>query len=297
MELNEKLKDVRISNNMSQEQLAELLHVTRQTVSKWEQGINQPDIYTVKQYSQIFGVSLDELVCNEPQTTSTADRRRKACKTLLLISTALYIFCVITVFILYRFLQYTIPAHFNINGEMDRYGNKAEVLLHLLSFTVFYAITLMTYFIGKRNLGTLLLNLENVAFIVILAIVVAIPVGYLAFVLAISVPYLIEHSIPSFIMCVLGVAELLIAISAHPKITPTNYLLGFRTKFTVTNHEAWVKVNSFASICISVAVTVMIVANVIFISYWAILGGTILLFLMLVITFVYHEVLRKKLKN
>ena len=48
MELNEKLKELRIRSNMSQEQLAEQLHVTRQTVSKWEQGINQPDIYTLK---------------------------------------------------------------------------------------------------------------------------------------------------------------------------------------------------------------------------------------------------------
>ena len=62
MEYKEKLRELRVQNNMSQEQLAELLHVTRQTVSKWEQGVNQPDIYTLKQYSQIFGVSLDELV-------------------------------------------------------------------------------------------------------------------------------------------------------------------------------------------------------------------------------------------
>ena len=297
MEYYERLRELRIQHNMSQEQLAEQLHVTRQTVSKWEQGINQPDIYTLKQYSQIFGITLDELVGDAPQSTSTADKHRKACKTLLLISTAFYIFCVIAIFIIYRFLQDTTPAHYNDASEIDRYGNKAEVLLHLLSFTVFYAIVLFVYIIGKKNLGTPLLNLENTAFIVVLSIVLAIPVGYLAFVLAISVPYLIEHSIPSFAMCILCTVELLIAGSSHPKIAPNNYNLGFRTTFTLTNPEAWVKVNRFASISISVTVVLMIAANMIWISYWAILASAIALLVALLIAFIYHEVLRKKIRG
>ena len=297
MEYNEKLKEIRIQHGMSQEQLAELLHVTRQTVSKWEQGVNQPDIYTFKQYCTIFNVSLDELVGDVEPTIKTENKRRKACKILLLISTMFYVFCVITVFVLFRFLQDTIPAHYNINGEIDRYGSKAEILLHLMSFSVFYAIGLVAYLVGKKNVGTPMLNLENASFIAILSIVVAIPVGYLAFVLAISVPYLLEHSTPSFLMCILGALELAIAIASHPKITPANNLLGFRTKFTLTNPEAWVKVNRFTSICISVAALLTIGANMIFISYWTILASVLLLFITLLITFVYHEVLRKQMKN
>lgn len=297
MEYNQKLKELRVQNDMSQEQIAQLLHVTRQTVSKWEQGINQPDIYTLKQYSQIFGVSLDELVGDIEKKEKPTSNRRKACKTLLMISTAFYVFCVITVFILFRFLQDTIPAHHNVHGEIDRYGSKAEVLLHLISFTVFYALTVMTYMIGKRNLGTPLLNLENTSFIVILSLVVAIPVGYLAFVLAISVPYLIEHSVYSFIMCILAEIELVIAVTAHPKLAPANYLLGFRTKFTITNPEAWVKVNRFASICISVATVLTIAANMILISWWALLGSWVTLFVALAISFIYHEALRKRMSR
>ena len=297
MEYNERLRELRVKNDMWQDELAEKLHVARQTVSKWEQGVNEPDIFTLKQYAQIFNVTLDELLGDVEKSEKHTNKLRKACKTLLLINTAFYLFCLLAVFILFRFLQDTIPAHFNVNGEIDRYGNKGEVLLHLISFTVFYAITLTFYFIGKKNLGTPLLNLESTTFIVLFCIVVAIPVGYLAFVLAITVPYLLEHGTASFMMSILGAAELAIATLAHPKFTPANNILGFRTRFTLTDPEAWVKVNRFTSICIAVATALEIAINMIWISLWAVLASTIALFAALVISFVYHEVLRKKMRN
>lgn len=297
VEYNEKLKELRVQNDMSQDDLAERLHVARQTVSKWEQGINEPDIFTLKQYAEIFNVSLDELLGDVTNVNKKAIRLRKASKVMMLISTVFYVFCVLTVFILFRFLQDTIPAHWNIKGEIDRYGSKAEVLIHLLSFTVYYAVALITYFVGRKNLSTPLLNLENTSFIVIFSIIVAIPLGYLAFVLAISVPYLLEHSVESFIICILCAVELAVSIAAHPKITPANNLVGFRTKFTMTNPEAWVKVNRFASICISVSVALMIAVNMIWISYWAILATAITLVVALAISFIYHEVLRKKMSK
>ena len=297
MEYNEKLRQLRVQSGMSQDELAEKLHVARQTVSKWEQGVNEPDIYTLKQYAEIFNVSIDEIVGDVEKTEKPVSKLRKASKTLLLISTMFYLFCVMAVFILFRFLQNELPAHYNINGQIDRYGSKVEVLLHLVSFTFFYMITLFTYKIGEKNLGTPMLNLDNVSFIVAFSIIVAIPVGYLAFVLAISVPYLLEDSTASFVMCILGALELVLSIAAHPKITPANNFIGFRTKFTLTNPEAWVKVNRFTSICMSVSAVLMIAVNMIFISYWAILGATVLLLVTLVISLVYHEVLRKKMSK
>lgn len=296
MEYNEKLRELRVQSGMSQDDLAEQLHVARQTISKWEQGVNEPDIYTLKQYAAIFNVTIDDIVCDVERVCKPTNKLRNACKTLLFISTVFYAFCVIAVLVLFRFLQNTIPGHYNLTGAIDGYVSKTEVLLHLLPFTFFYAITLFVYKIGDKNLGTPLLNLDNAAFIVIFSIVVALPFGYLAFVLATSVPYLVEHSAPSFIICILGAIELAIALPAHPRITPANNIIGFRTKFTMTNPEAWIKVNRFASVCISVSVVLMIATNMIWISYWAILASSILLFVTLATTFLYHEVLRKKMK-
>lgn len=50
---------------MTQKQLAEKYHVTYQAVSKWENGLNLPDMVLMKQISHDFGVSLDELINGE----------------------------------------------------------------------------------------------------------------------------------------------------------------------------------------------------------------------------------------
>lgn len=62
MNLNELLKNFRIKNNMTQEQLAKKIHVSHQTVSKWEQGINTPSIDNLLILSDLYNISLDELI-------------------------------------------------------------------------------------------------------------------------------------------------------------------------------------------------------------------------------------------
>ena len=47
---------------MSQEQFADLFHVTRQTVSNWENNRNYPDMFSLKQISDTFQVSFDMLL-------------------------------------------------------------------------------------------------------------------------------------------------------------------------------------------------------------------------------------------
>lgn len=65
MNLGNKIMTLRKKNNMSQEELAEKVGVTRQTISKWELEETSPDITQAKTLSMIFKVSLDELVNND----------------------------------------------------------------------------------------------------------------------------------------------------------------------------------------------------------------------------------------
>ena len=64
MELGNKILELRKKENLSQEQLAEKLNVTRQTISKWELNETTPDIKQAKELSKIFKISLDELTNN-----------------------------------------------------------------------------------------------------------------------------------------------------------------------------------------------------------------------------------------
>ena len=65
MELGKQIYELRKKSNLSQEQLAEKVGVSRQTISKWELGETSPDIKQAKNLSQVFSVSLDELTGND----------------------------------------------------------------------------------------------------------------------------------------------------------------------------------------------------------------------------------------
>jgi len=64
MELGNKILELRKKEKLSQEQLAEKVKVTRQTISKWELEETTPDIKQAKELSKLFNISLDELVGN-----------------------------------------------------------------------------------------------------------------------------------------------------------------------------------------------------------------------------------------
>jgi len=62
METKEILKNLRESNNLTQDQMAERLMVTRQAVSRWETGETQPNTDTLKVISKEFNVSINTLL-------------------------------------------------------------------------------------------------------------------------------------------------------------------------------------------------------------------------------------------
>ena len=62
MEVGAQIKKYRSSMGISQEELAEKVYVSRQTVSNWETGKNYPDIHSVLLLSSVFNVSLDQLI-------------------------------------------------------------------------------------------------------------------------------------------------------------------------------------------------------------------------------------------
>lgn len=65
IEIGNKILELRKKLNLSQEELAEKVGVTRQTISKWELGETSPDLKQAKELSKIFNVSLDELTNND----------------------------------------------------------------------------------------------------------------------------------------------------------------------------------------------------------------------------------------
>ena len=103
MEIGNKINQLRKLSGMTQEQLAEKLNVSRQTISKWESDSTSPDLESIVKISRIFHVSLDDLlkegeagVANKPDEQITLEdlmkinlHNRKM--TLLLISGLIFI--------------------------------------------------------------------------------------------------------------------------------------------------------------------------------------------------------------
>lgn len=65
MGFNNKLYELRKQKGFSQEELASRLNVSRQTISKWEVGDSTPDMEKLIAISDLFGISLDELVLDK----------------------------------------------------------------------------------------------------------------------------------------------------------------------------------------------------------------------------------------
>ena len=78
MEFNEKLQELRKQKGLTQEELAEVLFVSRTAVSKWESGRGYPNIDSLKAIAKFFGVTIDELLSgDELLTIAEEDTRQK----------------------------------------------------------------------------------------------------------------------------------------------------------------------------------------------------------------------------
>lgn len=119
--LNENIKNLRRQKGMSQEELANKLHVVRQTVSKWENGLSVPDSSLLISLADILDVSVADLLGEtiEEKDESNLDalskkleainlilynQRIKRIKTLRLILICLNI-CIVGIFVLFYLMQ------------------------------------------------------------------------------------------------------------------------------------------------------------------------------------------------
>lgn len=68
MNIGKQIQYFRKRDNMSQEALAEKIHVSRQSISNWENERNYPDIHNLLMMSILFNVSLDDLVKGDVKT-------------------------------------------------------------------------------------------------------------------------------------------------------------------------------------------------------------------------------------
>ncbi len=77
MDIGSKIRQIRKENHMSQEQFAQEFHVTRQTVSNWENNKNYPDMETIRAISVKYQISFDTLLKDDIELLNEIDQTKK----------------------------------------------------------------------------------------------------------------------------------------------------------------------------------------------------------------------------
>lgn len=108
--LSDNIRKYRKANNMSQDELAEKLQVTRQSVSLWETGQTQPSLDSIVALSKLFNVSTDDLLMDE-QPESAAGVAPKTSEKPKKKNVAVIVICIVAVVIAAAVLVTVIFGH------------------------------------------------------------------------------------------------------------------------------------------------------------------------------------------
>ena len=102
MDIGNKLYELRKSKNLSQEELADKLNVTRQTISKWETNQSTPDFDKIIPLCEIYGISADELLngVKQEKIETPIDNSNKRKKRAIGISIGIFTYVIAIAFIM-----------------------------------------------------------------------------------------------------------------------------------------------------------------------------------------------------
>lgn len=144
MDIGKKLKDARKKKRLTQEQAAEYLKVSRQTISNWENEKTYPDIFNVVLMSEFYQVSLDYLLKGEKEmpnylnylkeSTDIVESKNRL-STILLLSTYLIIWSISVIFF-WLFIA---------DGEGLAYSIYLITILPLTTFTISFLMQKNNY--------------------------------------------------------------------------------------------------------------------------------------------------------
>lgn len=108
--IGEQIKELRNKHHLTQSELGEQLHISRSTIANWESNQNYPDIQTIIELSNLFDISLDQLLKGDQQVVEkiaddTKIRKNQTKKIIVLYVLATMLLSVILLFLLPRIIN------------------------------------------------------------------------------------------------------------------------------------------------------------------------------------------------
>lgn len=289
MKISDKIKNLRTKNNLTQEELASKLHVSRQTVSKWEQEVTTPSLDTLKELALIFKVELIDLLDDSLLINKKVDKYYKPERIFFLLNLFIVIVTILFSIVLFRNMDELIPAHYDMLGNITRYGNKIEYFvipglsLLFLPFSLYFNFSLR-----KKDEYTKQAFINQICMFIIQLVILFFTI-FLGFKYTTS----IEGSIMAILSGMMFSVIIAIMIFTHPIINnKRNTIIGFRTNFTLSSDDAWIKVNRFASYFGTSGALIGYIVTLITFKDWNIYLVSLLI-ISLIPAIIYHEILRR----
>lgn len=133
MKFNEKLIQLRKKNGLSQEELGDKIQVARQTISKWELGETTPEMDKLIKLSNLFDISLDELIKdNKEEKQDITGKESNTQKLAGLIITILKVFGILViiwiVLSVFQIIISTVLFQFNTRSNVKMVTNQTVLI-------------------------------------------------------------------------------------------------------------------------------------------------------------------------
>lgn len=128
MDLGTKIKVQREKKNWSQQELADQIHISRQSISKWEQNKAIPSITNIVMMSNLFNISLDELMKDDEILVNKMDAQMKIARSLRNIMIS-----VLIAFVLFIIIA---SFHVNIYNIREYFTDAALVIVIMIMFKI-----------------------------------------------------------------------------------------------------------------------------------------------------------------
>jgi len=149
MELSEKLQELRKQKGLTQEELAEILFVSRTAISKWESARGFPNIDSLKTIAEYFNITIDELLSSkELLTIAQKDSQTKTQKTKDLVFGLLDLSVLLLIFV-------------PLFGQQDLGYIRQVSLLSLENIPIYIITSYYITLICTSLFGVMLLTLQN----------------------------------------------------------------------------------------------------------------------------------------
>lgn len=136
MKLSERLKQKRVEMQLTQDDIAERIHVSRQTISNWENNRTLPDINSLVLISDVYKISLDELIKGDKNMIKKLSKDTKQAELWFVNSNLLH--TVLCLFIL------------NLSDSIDIRVKVALIIIQFL-FTVFITLNALPFLKGRQE--------------------------------------------------------------------------------------------------------------------------------------------------